>query len=138
MPRPHVATAVSAALAVAVGGCGDPAGSGPERAGSAVQAFLDACARQDTAAVLAILTPAQRHAFADAGSALDGCAQTAGLRLRDRGEVRRAVEGATLASILVEGDEGTATLAIPDEPAGHLDLQEHGLQWRIHGAPEGA
>lgn len=112
VPRRAAVIAVSAALAAAVAACGDAASSGPERARDTVESFLAACAREETAAVLALLTAAERKRFVEAQD--------------------------TLASILVEGDAGTATLSMPGSEAGHVDLDEHGLTWRIHTSPEGS
>lgn len=128
--------ALCAAAAVAATGCGGDASSGPDRARDTVEAFLRACAREEAPAVLPLLTPAQRQRFLAGGGTLEGCAQTAGIATGDPAATRRAVEDATVASILVDGDAATATLSMPGSEAGHVDLDERGLTWQVHAAPE--
>jgi len=138
VPKIRAVTALCAAVSVVLSACGSAATPGPDRAREAVGAFLAACQRQEASAVIGLLSPAERTAFVDAGSTLDGCARVAGISAGDETATRRAMLAAGLQSILVKGDEGTATLRAPGAPAGHVDLDEHGLTWQVHSAPEGA
>jgi hypothetical protein len=121
--------AACAALALAAGGCAGYGPGTPAGAGSAVSAFIDACARGRPELASELVTPLARRAFLDRGAG--GCFAFLGIKAGTADELRRA----RVVRVTPEGAETLVTVTVQDaDGSTHpVEVIGRGSLWQLTG-----